>query len=344
MQPISVEEFRKLLAEKVLIYDGAMGTNLQTQGLTSEDFGGHDGCSEALNLYCPEAVIKVHRGFLEVGCHVLETNTFGGTRITLREYGLESRVEEINRRAAAANLVNAQFVRLAEIGATQVADRHFHLPAAWREDLERFARRGALQGHLATRLNREGVEAGLPAAEKAGPEGGIRILLTTGGHAFEEDAFYAMFDAMRGIEYTKAELPKDAGLLKPGLEKQFDCIVMYDMCAPAISPEQRKAFVELLTTGGIGLVSLTVQAVDTILRKVNPALFKAFGVYLVLVIANCVIIAVPLTLASAEYNAAESFMLIGTTDFSTSPNMKSMSRAKRHAGIAPESIIFVLMI
>jgi len=98
--------------------------------------------------------------------------------------------------------------------------------------------------------------AGLPAAEKAGPEGGIRILLTTGGHAFEEDAFYAMFDAMRGIEYTKAELPKDAGLLKPGLEKQFDCIVMYDMCKPAISPEQRKAFVELLTTGGIGLVSM----------------------------------------------------------------------------------------
>ena len=59
----------------------------------------------------------------------------------------------------------------------------------------------------------------------------------------------------------------------------------------------------------IGLVSLTVQAVDTVLRKVNPALFKAFGVYLVLVIANCVIIAVPLTLASNEYNAFESFML-----------------------------------
>ena len=59
----------------------------------------------------------------------------------------------------------------------------------------------------------------------------------------------------------------------------------------------------------IGLVSLSVQAVDTILRKVNPALFKAFGVYLVLVIANCIILAVPLLLANSEYNAAESFML-----------------------------------
>ncbi|MEW6665156.1 MAG: Rnf-Nqr domain containing protein [Thermodesulfobacteriota bacterium] len=59
----------------------------------------------------------------------------------------------------------------------------------------------------------------------------------------------------------------------------------------------------------IGMVSLSVQAVDTILRKVNPALFKAFGVYLVLVIANCIIIAVPLTLSANEYNAMESLML-----------------------------------
>jgi electron transport complex protein RnfA len=59
----------------------------------------------------------------------------------------------------------------------------------------------------------------------------------------------------------------------------------------------------------IGLVSLTVQAVDTVLRKVNPVLFKSFGVYLVLVIANCVIIAVPLILADNEYNFLETFML-----------------------------------
>ena len=59
----------------------------------------------------------------------------------------------------------------------------------------------------------------------------------------------------------------------------------------------------------IGMVSLSVQAVDTILRKVNPVLFKAFGVYLVLVIANCIIIAVPLTLADNGYNMWESLML-----------------------------------
>lgn len=59
----------------------------------------------------------------------------------------------------------------------------------------------------------------------------------------------------------------------------------------------------------IGLVSLTVQAVDTVLRKVNPVLFNSFGVYLVLVIANCVIIAVPLILANNNYNVFETFML-----------------------------------
>lgn len=59
----------------------------------------------------------------------------------------------------------------------------------------------------------------------------------------------------------------------------------------------------------IGLVSLTVQAVDTVLRKVNPILFNSFGVYLVLVIANCVIIAVPLILANNNYNVFETLML-----------------------------------
>jgi len=59
----------------------------------------------------------------------------------------------------------------------------------------------------------------------------------------------------------------------------------------------------------IGLTSLTVQAVDTVLRKVNPVLFNSFGVFLVLVIANCVIIAVPLILANNNYNVYETFML-----------------------------------
>ena len=74
-------------------------------------------------------------------------------------------------------------------------------------------------------------------AEEPTEKGKIRVLLTTGGHHFEVEPFYAMFDAMADVEYTKAELPQDAGLLKPGLEKQYDVIAMYDMCKPGIAPE-----------------------------------------------------------------------------------------------------------
>lgn len=96
--------------------------------------------------------------------------------------------------------------------------------------------------------------AGLLPTGALAAEGKVRVLLTTGGHGFEAEPFYAVFDAMPDVEYTKAELPQDAGLLEPGLEKQFDCLVMYDM-VPQIAPDQQKAFVELLKTG-IGVVSL----------------------------------------------------------------------------------------
>ena len=89
-------------------------------------------------------------------------------------------------------------------------------------------------------------------ADEAG--GKTRILLTYGGHGFQQEPFFAMFDALPNVTYTKAELPKDAGLLKPGLAEDCDVIVMYDM-VQRITPEQQKAFVALLEKG-IGVVSL----------------------------------------------------------------------------------------
>jgi uncharacterized protein len=84
--------------------------------------------------------------------------------------------------------------------------------------------------------------------------GKLRVLVTYGGHGFDEKEFWALFDAMPGIAATKAEMPKNADLLKPGLEKQYDCLVMYDMVGD-IKPEQQQAFVDLLKQG-IGVVSL----------------------------------------------------------------------------------------
>ena len=90
------------LEKKVLVFDGAMGTNLQNQNLTAENFGGEqfNGCNDYLVISYPEAVEKVHRSFLEVGVDVIETNTFRANRITMKEYSLQDRVVEINETAA----------------------------------------------------------------------------------------------------------------------------------------------------------------------------------------------------------------------------------------------------
>jgi 5-methyltetrahydrofolate--homocysteine methyltransferase len=94
--------FLDAVKERVLIYDGAMGTSLQKLDLTAKDFGGeiYFGCNDFLVISHPEAVEKVHRSFLEVGVDVLETDTFRSNRITLAEYGLQDRVVEINKKAA----------------------------------------------------------------------------------------------------------------------------------------------------------------------------------------------------------------------------------------------------
>src|SRR3989338_2492339 len=76
-----------------------MGTNLQFQNLTPQDFGGKDGCNEYLVITKPEAVAKVHHDFFEAGCDAVETDTFGANRIVLGEYDLQDQVLEINRRA-----------------------------------------------------------------------------------------------------------------------------------------------------------------------------------------------------------------------------------------------------
>ena len=90
------------LEKKVLVFDGAMGTSLQTQNLTAEHFGGekYNGCNDFLVISFPEAVEKVHRSFMEVGVDVLETDTFRSNRLTLGEYGLGERTLEINIAAA----------------------------------------------------------------------------------------------------------------------------------------------------------------------------------------------------------------------------------------------------
>ncbi len=94
--------FLRAITERVVIYDGAMGTGIQRRGLTAGDFGGEDleGCNEYLVVTRPDVITDLHRGFLDVGCDVIETDTFGGLAMTLAEYGLADRADELNETAA----------------------------------------------------------------------------------------------------------------------------------------------------------------------------------------------------------------------------------------------------
>ncbi|HEU5457130.1 MAG TPA: homocysteine S-methyltransferase family protein, partial [Terracidiphilus sp.] len=98
-------DFLNELARRVLVYDGAMGTNVQRHNLTAEDFWGKEGCNELLVLSRPDVIRAVHASFLEVGCDVIETDSFGSTSIVLAEYDLQDRTRELN--LAAARLARA---------------------------------------------------------------------------------------------------------------------------------------------------------------------------------------------------------------------------------------------
>src|SRR5512139_3445097 len=93
---------RAALEERILVLDGATGTAIQALDLTADDFGGAalEGCNEHLVLTRPDAIRKIHQDYLDAGADIIETDTFGGTRIVLAEYGLEGKVYEINHAAA----------------------------------------------------------------------------------------------------------------------------------------------------------------------------------------------------------------------------------------------------
>jgi 5-methyltetrahydrofolate--homocysteine methyltransferase len=98
----SQKALRELLAQRILVLDGAMGTMLQQRDLTAADFGGAalEGCNENLVETRPDVVLDIHRKYFEAGSDIVETNSFGSTPLVLAEYGLESHAFELNRKAA----------------------------------------------------------------------------------------------------------------------------------------------------------------------------------------------------------------------------------------------------
>lgn len=90
-----------LAKKRCVLFDGAMGTQIEALGVTREDFGGMPQLNEVLCISKPELLLKIHRSYIEAGADVIETNTFSANRIVLREYGLEDRVRELNTAAVA---------------------------------------------------------------------------------------------------------------------------------------------------------------------------------------------------------------------------------------------------
>src|SRR3989440_478199 len=95
-----MSNFLQAVKERVVIYDGAMGTSIQSRNLSVDDFWGKEGCNELLVLSRPDIIKDIHGSFLKVGCDVVETDTFGATRVVLAEYDLQDKTAEINIAAA----------------------------------------------------------------------------------------------------------------------------------------------------------------------------------------------------------------------------------------------------
>ena len=97
-----MSNFLDLLKEKVVVFDGAMGTYLQSLNLSIDEWGGpaFENCSENLLYTRPDAIESVHKAFLDVGCDVIETNSFGGSEVVLTEFGIADKTYDVNLRAA----------------------------------------------------------------------------------------------------------------------------------------------------------------------------------------------------------------------------------------------------
>src|SRR5580704_11156378 len=93
-------DFLQTVRERVVVYDGSMGTNIQTRNPTLDDYWGKENCSEMLVLSRPDIIRDIHADFFRVGCDIVETDTFGGSGIVLGEFELRDRVHEINVKAA----------------------------------------------------------------------------------------------------------------------------------------------------------------------------------------------------------------------------------------------------
>ena len=108
--PDKIEQLQRLLRERIVILDGAMGTMVQQRRLTEADFRGArfadwrgkdlKGLNDLLNVTQPQVIEDIHRQYLEAGADIIETNTFNSQSISLADYGMESLAYELSKAGA----------------------------------------------------------------------------------------------------------------------------------------------------------------------------------------------------------------------------------------------------
>jgi len=146
--------FREVLGSRVLVADGAMGTMLQTYDLSMDDFEGHEGCNEVLNITRPDVVREIHEAYLQAGVDCVETNTFGANFGNLGEYGIAERTYELAEagarlaREAADAYTTADHVRyvLGSVGPGTKLPTLGHAPYAVLRDHYEQCARGLIDG------------------------------------------------------------------------------------------------------------------------------------------------------------------------------------------------------
>ena len=102
------KSFLEVLKEKVIIFDGAMGTSIHSMNLTLDDYMNFENCPEILVESKPDAIKQIHASFFDVGCDIVETDTFGGSPVVLAEFDLQDRAYELNKKAAEMKAMTIQ--------------------------------------------------------------------------------------------------------------------------------------------------------------------------------------------------------------------------------------------
>lgn len=267
------KSFKKLLEERILVFDGAMGTMLQRAGLRSGE------CPEAYNLKHPDGIRKIHQQYAEAGCDVLQTNTFGANPIKLAQYGLEKETASINQYAVwiAKEASDGRCLVAGDMGPSgklmlPMGDMHFREAyRAYYEQAKALAKAGADLIHIETMSDIQEAKAAVIAAKDASdlpvicsmtydknlrtlagsdPESAVVTLEAVGADVIGVNCGFGP-EPMLEILRRMNQISESYLIVQPnaGIPKLVDGVAVYDL-----SPEKMAGHVEQLIAAGANII------------------------------------------------------------------------------------------